>query len=451
MRGPISGWRAHVAWSALAIAFATAFALFLFRGAGTLPEVGDEYRVRAVLPAAGGLAARSRVTIAGVDVGDVERVERRGAGVVVELSLDDDHAPVARDSRVVLRQRTLLGEKYLQIVPGRARARVPDGGLLGVEQANEFVEVDDVLSQLRGRTRRNAQQAIRSLGLAVGDRGRELNRVVDGTSAMITTGAPVVASLARERRHITRLVANLGDLATEIGDRGLALRTLGAQATAAFGAVAGQDRALRATLEQLPSTLNQVRATSGVLRTTTRTATPVVGRLATAVDGLRPVVRRLEPAARDTGRVLDALGAAAPGLTRTVGALRRVSPPAVRAFPQLRKVLCQLNPLLRYVAPYDRELAAVITGLGSAVNSYDANGHLARLFIGAGPSSLLALPPAVAKAQNELLQTGVLQKIHLLGYNPYPAPGKANDDSVGRNSIGPADAENRYVRVQADC
>jgi virulence factor Mce-like protein len=440
-----------VAWALLAVAFAVGFALFLFRGAGSLPSVGGDYHVRAVLPAAGGLAPRSRVTMAGVDIGDVDHVQRRGTGVLVDLSIDDDHAPLAADSRVVLRQRTLLGEKYLQVVPGHQRATAPDGGLLAVDQKNEFVEVDEVLSQLRGQTRHNAQRAIRGLGLAVGDRGPELNRLIDGTSALITTGTPLVRSLARERQHITSLVANLGELATEIGDRGTALRTLGAQATAAFGAVAQRDRALRATLEQLPPTLNQLRATSGVLRHTMRTATPVVSRLATAVNGLRPVVRRLTPAARDGRRVVTELGAASPGVTRTLAALERLSPPARKSLAPLQRMFCQLNPLLRYVTPYHRELASVITGLGSAVNSYDANGHLARLFIGAGPSSLLALPPSVAKAQSELLRTGVLSQLHLLGYNPYPAPGKANDVTVGRNSIGPSDAENHYVRVQADC
>lgn len=452
MRGPIQGWRAHVAWAVIAVLFGIGFATYLFDGAGSLPAVTSEYHVRAVMPASGALAKQSRVTMAGVEVGNVENVERHGTGVVVDMTLDDAHAPIPADSRVALRQRTLIGEKYVEITPGRSPRILPDGGLLSMDRSDEFVEVDEVLSQLRGPTRQHARDAIRALGLAVGDRGPELNRVLDEASGMITTGTPVVQSLARERRHITRLVSNLGDLAAQIGDRGMVLRTLASQATATFEAIAGRDDALRSTLEELPATLDQVRRTAGTLRTTTRLATPVVSRLATAVDALGPTFGLLTPAARNGRRIVEELGAASPRLERTLVSLRRLSAPAVRALPKLQATLCELNPLVRYLVPYAKEFSSVITGLSSAVNSYDANGHLARLYIGAGTNSLIGgAPPEVSAAQSELLRMGVLQDVHLLGYNPYPEPGQVNENVVGRGSIGPADAENEYVRVQADC
>jgi hypothetical protein len=120
--------------------------------------------------------------------------------------------------------------------------------------------------------------------------------------------------------------------------------------------------------------------------------------------------------------------------------------------PKLRRTLCELNPLIRKVAPYDRELVSMISGLGSAVNAYDANGHIARLGAGVGTNSLIGVDAsALSKPAQTLVDAGILQEFKLLGYNPYPEPGHVNENRVGRHSTGPADAENRYTRVEADC
>lgn len=451
MRGPIRGWRAHKLAVAAAALFAVPFVLYLLNASGGLGALDDEYEVRALLPYSSGLAAQSRVTMAGVDVGEVQKVQREGSAIVVKLAIDDDHAPIPQDTSARLRLRTLIGEKSIELTPGRSPRTLPDGGALPMSQ-DEFVEVDEILSELRGQNRERAQQTLRALGVAVGAKGPELNRVLENTSGMISTGAPVVRTLAREHRHITRLVANLGDLAGQVADRGDAMRTLSAGARTTFGAIARRDAALGSTLERLPATLDQVRRTARALRSATVAATPVVDRLGSAVDGLRPTVSLLGPAARDGRLTLLEAGRAAKPLTRTLTSLERFSRPGARTLPKIRSALCELNPLIRYISPYHRELAAVIVGLGSAVNAYDANGHISRLYIGAGTNSLLgAIPPEVAQAQSTLLDMGVLRKVSLLGYNPYPEPGKINANEVGRRSVGPADAENKYPRITADC
>ena len=58
-----------------------------------------------------------------------------------------------------------------------------------------------------------------------------------------------------------------------------------------------------------------------------------------------------------------------------------------RALPQVRDVLCQVNPMLRYVQPdsssgtgsYVPDLISFISSFGSAVNAYDNIGHLVRI------------------------------------------------------------------------
>jgi phospholipid/cholesterol/gamma-HCH transport system substrate-binding protein len=269
---------------------------------------------------------------------------------------------------------------------------------------------------------------------------------------MISRGAPSVRVLAEDHRAVTRLVSNLGQVAQRIGERGASVKQLATSAAIAFRAVAARDDALRRTVRELPATLQQVKASSSVLRSADANASPVLARLTTAVKELSPTLGLLQPAAVEGQALVRELGRATPPLKRTLTAVDRTSEPLAATFPRLRHTLCQLNPMVRYVAPYGKELAAMIQGLGSAVNAYDANGHLARLYIGFGDASVIGLQsPQVAHTLNQFANVGILRPIRLLGYNPYPAPGNANDLTVGHGSSGPADAENHYTRIKADC
>jgi phospholipid/cholesterol/gamma-HCH transport system substrate-binding protein len=451
MRGPIPGFRGHVITATIGVLFAAVFGGVLLNLSGLLSAGGD-YRITALLPSSSALAAQSRVTMAGVPVGRVVKVSSHNGAAAAELSIDEDHGPIPTDSRVDLRLRTLIGEKSVEIIPGSSSRMLADHGVLPLSHGNELVEVDEILSQLRGPTRIRAQQLFQRLGGALDGRGHDLHQIVDDGTTMISRGAPSVRVLAADHRAVTRLVSNLGQVAERIGERGASVKELATSATTAFRAVAARDDGLRRTVRELPATLRQVKASSSVLETTQASASPVLARLTTAVKDLGPTLGLLQPAAAEGQTLVRELGRATPALTRTLSSVRKASDPLAATFPALRRTLCQLNPMVRYLAPYGRELAAVIQGLGSAVNAYDANGHLARLYIGVGDASVIGLQsPQVAHALNQLTNVGILQKIRLLGYNPYPAPGNANDLTVGRGASGPLDAENHYTRVEADC
>jgi virulence factor Mce-like protein len=453
MRGPIQNFRSHVVTAVVSTFFAVGVVLVLLAGAGALPSVGhSRFEVRALVPDAVSLATQSRVTMAGVTVGRVVGVDRQGRGAVLRLALDDGHSRIPTDTRVAIRLRTLVGEKYVELVPGASRSLLPEDGVLAMSQASDFVDVDTVLSQLRGSTKRRAQQAVQSLGRGLTGQGQHLNETVEGFSGLVNRGEPPVGTLARQHEQVTRIVSNLGQLAGDIGTRGDALVTLAENLGTAADAVADRNVAVKQAVDAAPPTLAQVRRTSAVLNETTRRAAPVLNTIARAVTDLKPTISALRPAATEGRAIVRELGGAAPRLQRTLDDLQKLSGPAVKTLPQLRQTLCQLNPLVHHVAPYGEEIAAVFSGLGSAVNAYDANGHIARLYLGFGTGSVFGItPPAVAKAQTALLSSGLFAKFHLLGYNPYPAPGQASGITVGNKSTGPDDAVNKYSRVVADC
>jgi virulence factor Mce-like protein len=456
MRGPRRNFTGHliVAIAGCAVA-AGAFFGFLAVGGGL--SVGSPYRVQAVVPTSVSLTTSSRVTMAGVDVGRIASVRRQGFSTVVAMDIDDDRVtPIPSDSRATVRQRTPVGENYLAITPGSSSQRLPDNGVLPVGQAAEYVDVDQILSVLRGRTRDRARQLIRSMGGALDGRGEQLRELTGEAAGTLDAGARVFSLLSKDREHVAGVIDRLGRVSAAVGERGETIDTLARQGLASLRALASRDRTLRRTLEVLPPTLRQVRSTSGQLASVTDTATPVVRDLAAAVREVRPAVNRLRPAAQAAREVIRELDSAAPRLQTTLGEVRKLSKPLVTALPQVRRTLCELNPVVRYLKPYANDAIMSLVGLGSASNSYDAIGHLIRLTPIVGENSLAGAPPEVSQAAHTLVRSGFLSETHGLSWNPYPKAGMIGKDAAGSGkSITGPDAlrESGYVfpRIHADC
>jgi phospholipid/cholesterol/gamma-HCH transport system substrate-binding protein len=450
-------YRGHVVTFVIAVVMALGFLLFYLNLGGGLPSFGSTYQVQALFPTAGSLTGGARVTMAGVKVGTVTAVRRDGIGALVTMQIDDRRVtPIARDSRFTLRERTPVGENYVTIFPGSSSAKLRSGAVLPMTQANDYVDVDQLLSVLQGNTRIRARQLIQGLGGALQGRGGQLNALLGGATGALTSGSHVVALLAGDRAQVSRLVQNLGGVTAAVGQRRADIVVLARQALTSFDAISSRDSALRALLDQLPATLAQVRSTTTTLGAVTRTAAPVLFNLASAVTELKPAVQLLAPAAVEGRTVLDQLAAAAPPLQRTLSRLVALAPPASSALPAVNKTLCQVNPVIGYAKPYTPDIVSFIDGLGSASNSYDGIGHLIRITPIINDNTLVGLPPSVSKAAFTLLHAGLLSKSNALTFDPYPKPGQIGKmAATGKGSIlGPSQVPQtayQYPHVLAAC
>jgi ABC-type transporter Mla subunit MlaD len=100
------------------------FALLLFLWVsfgGVLPLKAQGYRFQADFPEAALLAKEADVRIAGVNVGKVRSTELGPGGhsTRAEIEIDDRFAPIKSDTRAILRQKSLLGETYVELTPGQ--------------------------------------------------------------------------------------------------------------------------------------------------------------------------------------------------------------------------------------------------------------------------------------------------------------------------------------------
>src|SRR5687768_6726029 len=87
---------------------------------GPIPLNPQGYRFSVHVPEAATLAQEADVRMAGVNIGKVKgkELDLRGARTIVDVEIDEAYAPIAKDSRALLRQKTLLGETYLELTPG---------------------------------------------------------------------------------------------------------------------------------------------------------------------------------------------------------------------------------------------------------------------------------------------------------------------------------------------
>jgi phospholipid/cholesterol/gamma-HCH transport system substrate-binding protein len=105
---------------------------------------GDRYELR--LEHAAGLVQSNAVKIAGVSIGRIERVSVDHDVAVLTLLVDRD-VVLHSDARAIVRAKSLLGEKYLQIEPGTRESPVLEPGGTIENVARPF-EIDEVLNAL---------------------------------------------------------------------------------------------------------------------------------------------------------------------------------------------------------------------------------------------------------------------------------------------------------------
>jgi phospholipid/cholesterol/gamma-HCH transport system substrate-binding protein len=447
MRGTFRG---HVITLVAALAFAAVFLIGLLTWSGNSPLSGG-YKVSVMFPTAASMGPGASVRIAGIRVGRVDSVKRSGSAALLRLSITKGHTPLPEDTRAAVRLRTLVGENYVELIPGRSKNTVPDGGALPISQTDPYVEADEILSVLRGKTRDRARQMIQGFGAALDGQGVRLNSFFKHSSGALVAADDVTAILAKDHAQVASLVTDVGSLMRSIGDRSTAVKTLAKSGAQTFQALGDRNTSVKRLLAELPSTLRQVRTTSRLVSSVSTSSAPVVARLATAVDSLDPAIENLGPAAQQGRGILSALSSSAPGLTTTVKRLRGLAAPSAAALPQVRKVLCQLNPTAAYLKPYAKDIAALLTSMAGPTNFYDATGHAARFYAMAGQNSLTAIPSAGKDLLNKIEDIGLVNKLTARGYNPFPSPGSAPRPGGGEGLSGPTDVKTKYQRVEAEC
>ena len=338
----------------MAVFALSCFALLLYMWSafgGPVPFEPRHYRFTVAFDEATQLSEQADVRISGVTVGRVVKTSPAGGRTRTEIEMESEYAPIRRDARAILRQKTLLGETYVELTPGSPRApRVADGGRLADGQVAETVELDEVLRTFDAPTRRALQRVVKGLAGGLRGRGRDVSGVLGHLAPVAEDGADLLAIVDSQRGAVTRLVRDGGVVLRAVGRREDATRALIRSGDEVLATTAARDVALRDAVAALPGFVRELRATMAAAE-------------ATAVEAA-PVVAALRPAARDFAPMLADASALAPELRSLFVGLDRVVAESRRGLPAATRLVREAAPLVDVLHPVGRDLVPVVEYLG---------------------------------------------------------------------------------------
>src|SRR5689334_23324094 len=131
---------------------------------GSIPLSPKGYRFNTSFGEATQLAKEADVRISGVSVGKVKDIQTQPDGrSKATIQLDGKYAPIPKNTRAVLRQKSLLGETYVELTPGdKSSGMLQENGTLPASQVSPTVELDEIFRAFDARTRRDFQTWLQS-------------------------------------------------------------------------------------------------------------------------------------------------------------------------------------------------------------------------------------------------------------------------------------------------
>src|SRR3954452_6086608 len=337
--------------AAMVVFALSCFGLLLFLWlsfGGTVPLKPKGYRFDVAFPEATQLGPEADVRIAGVTVGKVREKRRdpRSNRTLATIELQRRFAPIPADTKAILRQKTLLGETYVELAPGSPGARkLTEGARLTNSNVAGTVQFDEILNTFDAPTRRAFRVWQQQLGAAVDSQGRNLNDAVGELPTFLDKGTDLLQVLDTDRHALKRLVKNTGVVFGALTQREQQLHNLIVNTHDVFQTTARHQENLARTFSILPTFLDESRAT---FRRTQRFA-----------DHARPVIQLLRPPTRKLAPTVSDIRALSPDLTRTFGGVKRLIPVSATGLPALSDTLRGLRPFFGSLGPFLSELNPV--------------------------------------------------------------------------------------------
>jgi virulence factor Mce-like protein len=398
------------------------------------------YTVNAEFPDAAQLVAGNDVKIGGSRVGTVSSLTPRTLPdhrviAVVGLKLDKDAGPLPKDSTVLIRPRSALGLKYVEITRGKSSQTYADGATIPLQAATpQPVELDEFLNMFDDKTRAATQANLIGFGDAFAGRGESINTAIGAFRPLLTDLVPVMRNLSSPNTQLRRFIANLG-------------------ATAAIVAPASETQA--SLFDNLDATMTALSSVARpYIQQSITKGKPALDAGIRDFPQQRPFLANTEGLFHDLGPGVHALRTAAPVLSDALGTGIKVLPRTPPLNKRLASLLDELKtfsddplvprgiksttlavqalkPPLDYLAPAQtvcNYVTLFFNNISSLLSEGDKNGTWQRFIIVTTPQGPnneggLASAPANGPTADNHLHT-----------NPYPhtaAPGQPRECEAG--------------------
>jgi phospholipid/cholesterol/gamma-HCH transport system substrate-binding protein len=352
--------------------------LFLWEAfGGPVPLKPQGYRFTVAFPRTLALANQADVRISGVNVGHV-----------VNLTLDKDgrthatievasrYAPVHSDIHAILRQKTLLGETYVQLIPGSKNApRLRDGAQLANSQVEQAVTLDDILSAFDPQTRSAFQVWMQNLAVGFNGRGSDINASFATLDPFVNDSNRLVQILTSQKGAVTGLVHNTGVVFSALAGRDHELRGLITNGERTFHAAAQSSQAFADAFRLFPAFERNSQTALRSLDSFSTDASPLLDQLRPFEQQLAPTLQTVKRFSPDFNNLLTGFGPLTRASKRGLPAFSRGLNLLTPVLGQVTPVLHNLDPFLQYAGEYVPELQAFFANVTAASEAHDTNSN----------------------------------------------------------------------------
>ncbi|MBJ7347456.1 MAG: MCE family protein [Thermoleophilaceae bacterium] len=217
------------------------------------------YNIKAELRGGANLVTGNEVRIGGARVGVVAAITpkyRDGTYYAeIDMHLDQKIAEIPVDSKIVVRPRSTIGLKYVQLTEGHSSKTIPEGGTLPVNRSFTASEFDDLLNTLPKVVRDNYRRVLVEFGDGLAGRGGDVNNAIGDIDPLARNVTPFFRMLSAPSTGFERFILALsraaGDFAP-VADQGAELWV---NADITFAGFASATDGIQQTLAASPDAL----------------------------------------------------------------------------------------------------------------------------------------------------------------------------------------------------
>jgi ABC-type transporter Mla subunit MlaD len=410
-----------------------AVTLFLSYNAGNSLPFVPTYDIAVQVPDAQELVDHNEVMVAGRRVGVISKIEphltQQGHPYAqLDLKLDlSMEGKIHPDATALVRSRSLLGAKYLDLTLGSQGPPLKTDAVLPLSQSRTEVEVDELVDEFDAPTRRNFQEVLGGLGTGLASRGLDFNESLASLRPLVKNSKTVFGELAAPSTELPRLISAYAATASELGVNPGDVAGIVQNGAGTLDAL--DQPALDRSIERSPATLSSGTSALAVLGPVLAQTRTITHRIAPAAELLPSTTRLLAEASRAGVPTLRRARLLPPLLDNAFAQLQGLGAdePSVPALNSLAGVLPDLRSAVEYLTPYQtvcNYVAISARNLASTPSEGNASGNWLRF-------AMIAQPDEMFPSANPAPQ---------LHFDPYPngaAPGQPHECEAGNEPYLP--------------
>ncbi|MDQ3729369.1 MAG: MlaD family protein [Actinomycetota bacterium] len=277
---------------------------------------GEEYRITAEFESASQLVEGNEVSIGGVGVGLIDRIDLGPNGqALVTFSVDEEHAPLRRGTTATVRWRSLSSqaarEVQLTVPPtGAGGEEIPDGGSLSQSETVGEVDIDQFFNTLDEKTTRGLKRVIQGFERSYEGVETEARAGFKYLNPLFYQSRRTFADLTSDNAMLDRFVVSLSSFSGALADRAPDVSALVGNLNRMMNAIGDRGEQLSEAIRVFPNFLRRANTTFVNTRA--------------ALDDIEPLVIASVPVAEELSPYLDELRGFASNAVPTVRDLSKI-------------------------------------------------------------------------------------------------------------------------------